>query len=125
MKADAADVKNVEALKLDYYDRTRIASWVRSHPSVILWVRGKIGKPITGWRPFGAWVSSMESAEAEYLLDDQLRVETGKEEDGNGLNALARHRAHPQHPKITRRGSTPGWASVVPTGYRGDDTQIQ
>jgi hypothetical protein len=30
-----------------------------------------------------------ESVDAEYLLDDQLRVETGKQEDGNGLDALA------------------------------------
>jgi hypothetical protein len=57
MKAAVADVENAESLKLDFYDRTRISSWVRSHPSVILWVRGKIAKSITGWGPFGAWAS--------------------------------------------------------------------
>ena len=90
MKNAVADVKNAEVLKLDYYDRTRIASWVRSHPSVILWVRGRIGKSIAGWRPFGAWAAPAENADAGYLLDDQLRVETGKQEDAsNGLDALA------------------------------------
>ena len=89
MKDAVSDVANAGMLKLDYYDRTRIASWVRSHPGVILWVRSKIGKSVAGWRPYGAWATPTEGVDAEYLLDDHLRVETGRQENGTGLSAAA------------------------------------
>jgi len=46
---------NRNALTLDFYDRTRIATWLREHPGLVLWVRERIGKPFTAWRPYGAW----------------------------------------------------------------------
>lgn len=87
MKDAVADLPNADALKLDYYDRTRIATWVRSHPGVTLWLRSKIGKTITGWRPYGAWSTPKENVDEEYLIDDHLRVETGRQQDGAGLSA--------------------------------------
>jgi len=38
---------------LDFYDRTRMATWVREYPGLILWLRERIGLPLAGWRPFG------------------------------------------------------------------------
>ncbi len=55
MKDAVKDVSNRDALVLDYYDRTRLASWVRNHRALIPWIREKIGKAIPGWRPYGAW----------------------------------------------------------------------
>jgi hypothetical protein len=37
---------NAADLLLDFYDRTRIATWVRNHPGVILWARERIGKAV-------------------------------------------------------------------------------
>jgi hypothetical protein len=89
MKEAVNDVENRDALHLDFYDRTRLASWVNSHASLILWIREKIGKPLTGWRAYGAWAYPAEGVDAEYLVDDQLRVVTQKVEDGEGLAAAA------------------------------------
>ena len=33
-------------LKIDFYDRTRVATWVRDHAGLILWVRERIGKVV-------------------------------------------------------------------------------
>ena len=88
MKDAVQDVGNQDALVLDYYDRTRLASWVRSHPALVPWIREKIGKAIPGWRPYGAWAYLAEGVDAEYLVDNQLRVLTGNKEDGEGLGAL-------------------------------------
>ena len=46
---------NAGELILDFYDRTRIATWVRSHRGLILWVKKQIGKPVQGWQSYGAW----------------------------------------------------------------------
>jgi len=89
MKEAVSDLENRDALHLDFYDRTRLASWVNSHASLILWIREKIGKPLTGWRAYGAWAYPAEGVDAEYLVDDQLRVVTQKVEDGEGLAAAA------------------------------------
>lgn len=42
MKEAITGNANASKLKVDFYNRERIASWVRSHPSMILWVREKI-----------------------------------------------------------------------------------
>jgi hypothetical protein len=88
MTAAVNDVGNRDALALNFYDRTRLASWIRSHPGMVLWTREKIGKSIPGWRPYGPWAYPPEGVDAEYLLDDRLRVQTGKAEDDGGLAAL-------------------------------------
>ncbi len=40
---------NAARLLLDFYDRTRIATWVRTHEVLIPWVREQSGRTITGW----------------------------------------------------------------------------
>jgi hypothetical protein len=42
-----------ENIHLDFFDRGRIATWVRSHHSIILWVLNRIGRQLKGWRPYG------------------------------------------------------------------------
>jgi lambda repressor-like predicted transcriptional regulator len=44
MKQALAELPNAGMLALDFYDRTRIATWLRSHEGLIPWVRGLIGK---------------------------------------------------------------------------------
>ncbi|WP_063563846.1 hypothetical protein [Paenibacillus sp. O199] len=69
-----SDYSNASQLKVDFYDRERVASWVRSHPSIVLWVRDKIGHPIQGWQAFSNWANHSESTEEEYLLDGTFRL---------------------------------------------------
>jgi hypothetical protein len=69
--------------------RTRLASWVRQHPGLILWVRDKIGKSLRGWHSYGPWAYEPEGTAAEFLLDDTPRIQTGQNDNGEGLSTLA------------------------------------
>ena len=52
MRAAVSDAENNEALQLDFYDRNRLATWTRSHPGLMLWVRQRIGRALSGWRSY-------------------------------------------------------------------------
>lgn len=49
------DDPNKSNLHLDFYDRSKLIQWLRQHPSVMLWVKGKLGQGYSGWQPYGAW----------------------------------------------------------------------
>ncbi|PWE27006.1 hypothetical protein C4N9_18550 [Pararhodobacter marinus] len=53
-EAVASDL-NAEKIHVDFFDRSKLAQWLRQHPSVLLWVKGKLGQGYTGWQPYGAW----------------------------------------------------------------------
>ena len=74
MRNAIADQCNARDLHLDFFDRGRIATWVRSHPSLIIWVRGKIGRPMRGWRRYGNWANTPGGVEEEYFFDNKLRL---------------------------------------------------
>jgi hypothetical protein len=78
---------NADALGLDFYDRTRLATWVREHPNIILWLREKIGKAIRGWRPYGAWAYEPDGINGDYLQDNSPRIQTGQRETDRGIPA--------------------------------------
>jgi hypothetical protein len=65
---------NEDKLATDFYDRTRLASWTRRYPSLVFWVKERVGRSHVGWYPYKAWSGGEEGAEAEYLLDDSLRL---------------------------------------------------
>jgi len=62
----------LNSLKLDFYDRTRLATWIQDHTGMIPWVREKIGRSIPGWQPYGSWAYDPKGMEGEYLLDGEL-----------------------------------------------------
>jgi hypothetical protein len=68
------DLVNANQLFVDFYDRTRLASWVRTHAGLIVWIRNAIGRVIPGWEPFDAWAFPEGGKDAEYLLDDGVRI---------------------------------------------------
>ncbi|WP_046178961.1 hypothetical protein [Domibacillus tundrae] len=88
MQEALEDYPNATNIKLDFYDRERIAGWVRSHPPLVLWVRDKIGQPIQGWRPYGNWAASPNGVEEEYMLDKHIRLYNNPQSKSNGLSAL-------------------------------------
>lgn len=65
---------DVTKVKLDFYDRERVAGWVRSHPAMIIWVKEKIGKAVSGWKAYENWAKCPDGIIEEYILDEQLRV---------------------------------------------------
>lgn len=76
MEDAVSELPNPSALKLDFYDRRRLETWLRSHAGTTLWVRERIGKPLQGWSGHGAWSFRAERAGSDYLLDDQVRINT-------------------------------------------------
>jgi len=74
-------VANAGQLHTDFYDRTRLATWVRYHPGLITWVKEKVGRALVGWRPYSSWSGAAEGVDAEYLLDDKIRLHLGKQRD--------------------------------------------
>jgi hypothetical protein len=66
-----------EKTTLDFLDRNRVATWVREHPSYILWVRDRVGRQIHGWQAYGNWAHSPGGVDDEYLIDESVRLHTG------------------------------------------------
>lgn len=90
---------NAEALALEFYDRSLIANWVRTHEPLVLWVREKIGRPIPGWQPYGPWASPVGEA---FIIDRAVRmhsVSMTSERDfevSDGIQALRRQLRDPR-----------------------------
>ncbi|MGJ7609237.1 hypothetical protein ACSFA7_33230 [Variovorax sp. LT1R20] len=72
---------DADQLHTDFYDRTRLATWVRRYPGLVTWVKARAGRALVGWRPYGPWSGAAEGVDAEYLLDDKLRLHLGKHRD--------------------------------------------
>lgn len=72
MREAIADEPNAAGLILDFYDRTRLATWVRRYPGVEMWVRDRIGELLNGWRGYGRW--SGASNDSPYLHDSAGRI---------------------------------------------------
>jgi hypothetical protein len=84
MKDAVAGSSNANALFLDFYDRNRIATWVRTHEGLIPWVRFTIARPIPGWQSYGPWAAPLTDV---YLADDLLRIYPGRKTSETGLSA--------------------------------------
>ena len=79
-------ISDADKLTLDFYDRNRVATWVRDHAGLIPWVRSRIGKAIPGWRAYGSWSYRPEGADAAYLVDAAARIRTGDKDEGDGIS---------------------------------------
>lgn len=77
MREALLGVVKADKIHTDFYDRTRLATWVRQHPGLISWVKEKVGRSLIGWRPYGPWSGPAESLDAEYLIDHKLRLDIG------------------------------------------------
>ncbi len=96
MREAVADLPKPDTLHLDFYDRTRLADWVREYPGVALWVRARIGQTLTGWQPHENWSHAPEGAEMAYLSDDTARIRDRRNPQDGALTiveGIARLRA--------------------------------
>lgn len=55
MRDAAGNDPNSSNIHLGFYDRSKLVQWLRQHPSIMLWVKGKLGRGYSGWQPYGAW----------------------------------------------------------------------
>lgn len=84
-----ADIADASKLALDFYDRSRVATWLRDHPGLIPWTRSLIGKSIPGWQSFGSWSRAPGGVDDSFLFDAETRIKTVHEKDGEGVSATA------------------------------------
>jgi hypothetical protein len=81
-------IPEAASLHLDFYDRNRLATWVRDHPGLITWVRSRIGKSVPGWQPYGSWSRAPGGTEDKFLFDGEARIRSGEKGEGDGLSAV-------------------------------------
>lgn len=89
MRDALSDYPNAPNIKVEFYDRERIAGWVRSFPAIVLWVREKIGRPIQGWKSYEKWAKFSSGMEEEYMLDEHIRLYNSTYKCTDGISALA------------------------------------
>jgi hypothetical protein len=70
MRDAVSDQPTHDDLLVDFYDRDRLARWVREYPGVEQWLRDRIDDRLQGWRGYGAWAG----VEVDYLVDETARV---------------------------------------------------
>jgi len=111
MREAIAGEPNRHQLHLDFLDRGSVATWVRTHPSLILWVRNKIGQPLQGWKSYDNWAHTPTGIQEEYIVGEELRLfDRTNSEQGDSVMAGLR--------KLRLRLSQSG-ASVRLTGLSG------
>ena len=72
MASAVASALNSPQLKLDFYDRGRLAAWVRVYPGVEMWVRDRVGDRLQGWQAHGRWTT--DTTGTPYLHDPSGRL---------------------------------------------------
>lgn len=67
---------------VDFFDRSTLHQWLRQHVTVQLWVRHALGKPLSGWRPFGSWTNVPTDADDTLIVGQGLYLSLpGKNSD--------------------------------------------
>ena len=74
MQARLEAVKELSDLRTEFYGRNDLAAWLRQHPGVQLWVREKLGLPLSGWRPFGRWSTTPLDAADDLICKEGVVV---------------------------------------------------
>lgn len=72
MRATMKNVPGAATVHVDFYDRKRLATWVRGYPGVEQWTRGRIGEPLSGWQAYGNWTG--DKTASPYQKDEFGRV---------------------------------------------------
>jgi hypothetical protein len=83
------DLPNASNIKVHFYDRDRVAGWVRSHASIVLWIRERLGRSMQGWKPYTNWSNSPDGVESKYFCDKQIRLHHFSVSDSEGMEGLA------------------------------------
>lgn len=71
MRDALRDLPGGDQLRVDFYDRDRIATWVNEYPGIAAWVQQRSGRHRSGWRSVGNWTNTKVGEETEYLAGDK------------------------------------------------------
>jgi hypothetical protein len=82
------DCPHAESLLVDFYDRDRLARWVRCFPGVEMWLRERTGNSLSGWRGYGNW-AYRDSPGSAYFLDDGCHIFSSDPNLGDPMTAAA------------------------------------
>jgi hypothetical protein len=88
MSDSVSSLSDRDNLGLAFYDRARLATWLREHQGLVPWVRERLGSPLSGWRPFQDWSSSPTALDTQYLQDDAARVYGPSVDESRGLSLM-------------------------------------
>lgn len=89
MRDAVSAVPGLPEIHLDFYDRDRLATWVRQYPGVAAWVQEQLGRPVSGWQAYGNWSGRSDQIGTEYLSDKKSRLYDAQGGKGNGLSVEA------------------------------------
>ncbi len=78
---NAFDVNTKNDIYVDFYDRSKICQWLRQYELVELWVRTKLQKPNTGWRPYGRWSKPPFEDDDAFILDTGVSISLPQNRD--------------------------------------------
>lgn len=81
MRAALANDPNKDNIHLDFFDRSKLVQWVRQHPSVLLWLKRKLGQGYSGWQPYGAWSNPPEGSPDALISAPGVTVHLPTERD--------------------------------------------
>lgn len=74
MQDAASRDPNGSNLHLNFYDRSKLTQWVRQHPSVMLWMKRKLGRGYSGWQPYGAWSNPPQGAVDTIIFAQGVKI---------------------------------------------------
>lgn len=100
MREAIADHPNAAALHTDFYDRERVANWLRQYPGISAWVLERVGRAAKGWQSLANWSEGGASSQP-YLIDDSgcITDERSREQEALPiLEGISRLRESLQQP---------------------------
>jgi hypothetical protein len=77
MRMAVADHPSAHKLTVDFYDRQRLATWVRDFDALSPWVLVKAGRPMQGWRSYENWTRSGIGPPTDFVVDEAARLFDG------------------------------------------------
>ena len=74
MEEELSALVKIPAVHVDFYNRSRLAQWLRQHVSVQLWVRKVLGKSLSCWRPMEKWTATPNGADDSVIFQNGVSV---------------------------------------------------
>ena len=75
-------------LHVDYYDRTRLATWANQYPGVSSWVRARVGRPLAGWQAMGDWSGIRVVGEGTFISDGTACLHDARSQNDRTLTLV-------------------------------------
>jgi hypothetical protein len=69
-------------IKLDFYDSRKLSDWVEHHPTIVIWLKYTLGRPIIGWQPYAPWAYHEDDIKSEYLIDKRVKIFAPNADEG-------------------------------------------